>query len=61
MPTEADTCRMFVVPKLHASGWESVTHSIAELVHEPDADGKQHRVVKLTDYTACHVHRPHRD
>jgi len=33
MPTEADTCRTSVLPKL-------------------DADGKQLRVVRLTDYTA---------
>jgi type I restriction enzyme R subunit len=29
-PTEADTCRQFVVPKLQAAGWESDPHSIAE-------------------------------
>ena len=22
MPTEADTCRTYIVPKLHGSGWE---------------------------------------
>lgn len=22
MPTEADTCRTYIVPKLHATGWE---------------------------------------
>ncbi len=22
MPTEADTCRTYIVPKLYASGWE---------------------------------------
>ncbi len=22
MPTEADTCRTYVVPKLHTSGWD---------------------------------------
>ena len=22
MPTEADTCRIYIVPKLHAAGWE---------------------------------------
>jgi hypothetical protein len=22
MPTEADTCRTYIVPKLHAAGWE---------------------------------------
>ena len=30
MPTEADTCRLFVVPKLQAAGWENDPHSIAE-------------------------------
>jgi type I restriction enzyme R subunit len=30
MPTEADTCRQFVVPKLQAAGWETDPHSIAE-------------------------------
>jgi type I restriction enzyme R subunit len=30
MPTEADTCRKFVVPKLQAAGWEDEPHSIAE-------------------------------
>ncbi len=30
MPTEADTCRKFVVPKLQAAGWDSEPHSIAE-------------------------------
>ncbi|HPA17785.1 MAG TPA: DEAD/DEAH box helicase family protein [Verrucomicrobiae bacterium] len=30
MPTEADTCRRFVVPKLQAAGWDSEPHSIAE-------------------------------
>jgi type I restriction enzyme, R subunit len=30
MPTEADTCRMFVVPKLQAAGWDDEPHSIAE-------------------------------
>jgi type I restriction enzyme R subunit len=30
MPTEADTCRKFVVPKLQAAGWDSDPHSIAE-------------------------------
>lgn len=22
MPTEADTCRTYIIPKLHAAGWE---------------------------------------
>jgi type I restriction enzyme R subunit len=30
MPTEADTCRKFVVPKLQDAGWDSEPHSIAE-------------------------------
>src|SRR6185369_3375693 len=30
MPTEADTCRRFVVPQLQAAGWETDPHSIVE-------------------------------
>jgi len=30
MPTEADTCRKFVVPKLVTAGWDNEPHSIAE-------------------------------
>jgi type I restriction enzyme R subunit len=30
MPTEADTCRKFVVPKLQLAGWDNDPHSIAE-------------------------------
>ena len=30
MPTEADTCRKYVVPKLQAAGWDDEPHSIAE-------------------------------
>src|SRR5499427_6162661 len=30
MPTEADTCRRFVVPRLQAAGWDDEPHSIAE-------------------------------
>jgi type I restriction enzyme R subunit len=30
MPTEADTCRTLITPKLQAAGWESDPHSIAE-------------------------------
>lgn len=30
MPTEADTCRQFVVPLLQAAGWDSEPYSIAE-------------------------------
>src|SRR5947199_8304811 len=30
MPTEADTCRKFVVPKLQSAGWDNEPYSIAE-------------------------------
>src|SRR5712675_3556302 len=30
MPTEADTCRRFVVPKLQGAGWDNEPYSIAE-------------------------------
>jgi len=30
MPTEADTCRTLITPKLQTAGWESDPHSIAE-------------------------------
>jgi type I restriction enzyme, R subunit len=30
LPTEADTCRKLVVPKLQAAGWDNDPHSIAE-------------------------------
>src|ERR1700686_5449215 len=30
MPTEADPCRKFVVPKLQDAGWDDEPHSIAE-------------------------------
>jgi len=30
MPTEADTCRRYVVPLLQAAGWDDDPHSIAE-------------------------------
>jgi type I restriction enzyme, R subunit len=30
MPTEADTCRKFVVPKLEAAAWDNDLHSIGE-------------------------------
>ena len=28
--TEADTCRLFVVPRLQAAGWDSAPHAIKE-------------------------------
>src|SRR5437667_10193223 len=30
MPTEADTCRKYVVPKLQSAGWDTEPYSIAE-------------------------------
>ena len=30
MPTEADTCRTLISPKLQVAGWENDPHSIAE-------------------------------
>jgi len=30
MPSEADTCRKYIVPGLQAAGWENDAHSIAE-------------------------------
>ena len=30
MPSEADTCRKFIVPKLQNAGWDTDPHSIAE-------------------------------
>jgi type I restriction enzyme R subunit len=30
MPTEADTCRTLITPKLLAAGWDTDPHSIAE-------------------------------
>lgn len=30
VPSEADTCRKFVVPLLQSAGWDSEPHSIAE-------------------------------
>jgi type I restriction enzyme R subunit len=30
MPTEADTCRIYITPALQAAGWESEPHSLAE-------------------------------
>lgn len=30
MPTEADTCRRYVVPALQRAGWDAEPHAIAE-------------------------------
>jgi type I restriction enzyme, R subunit len=37
-PTEADTCRQYVVPKLQAAGWDTEPHSIA--VRRQFTDGR---------------------
>jgi type I site-specific restriction endonuclease len=36
MPSEADTCRTLITPKIQAVGWESEPHSIAEQRSFPD-------------------------
>jgi type I restriction enzyme R subunit len=38
MPTEADTCRKLVVPKLQAAGWDNDPHSMVKQAGKPDAD-----------------------
>lgn len=57
MPTEADTCRTLITPKLQAAGWEDDPHSIAEqrtftdgriIVHGTTA---RRRAGKRADYT----------
>ncbi len=53
MPTEADTCRKFVVPKLQAAGWDNESYSIAErrtiwIVDAHRGDGK-HFVVRADE------------
>jgi type I restriction enzyme R subunit len=50
MPTEADTCRKFVVPKLQAAGWDNDPYSIAE--QRTITDG---RIVPLGK---SFIHRP---
>jgi type I restriction enzyme R subunit len=56
MPTEADTCRTLIAPKLQAAGWDSEPHSITEqryftdgriVVHGDRATG---RTGKRADY-----------
>ena len=56
MPTEADTCRTLITPKLQAAGWENDPHSIAE--QRAFTDGRiivrgnkaERRKGKRTDY-----------
>jgi type I restriction enzyme R subunit len=36
MPTEADTCKKFVVSRLQAVGWDNEPYSIAEQRTIPD-------------------------
>ena len=58
MPTEADTCRTLITPKLRAAGWENDPHSIAE--QRAFTDGRivvrgtkaERRKGKRADYTA---------
>src|ERR1700720_4311967 len=57
MPTEADTCRKFVVPRLQVAGWDSEPHSIAEQRTFTDGrivplkDGRaKRRIAKRADY-----------
>ena len=58
-PTEADTCRKYVVPKLQAAGWDTEPHSIAEQRHFhrwPDRrgwdQGKRLERERLTTFSA---------
>jgi type I restriction enzyme, R subunit len=56
MPTEADTCRQVVVPKLQAAGWDDEPHSIAEQRSSTDGrivpmgQGFTRRPPKRVDY-----------
>jgi type I restriction enzyme R subunit len=56
MPTEADTCRRLITPKLQAAGWESDPHSIAEQRYFTDGriivrgNRAERRKGKRTDY-----------
>ncbi len=56
MPTEADTCRTLITPKLQAAGWDSDPHSIAEQRTFTDgrivvqANGARRRPGKRADY-----------
>lgn len=38
MPSEADTCRKYVVPLLQSAAWENEPLSIAEQAEQPEAD-----------------------
>ena len=38
MPSEADTCRKFIVPRLQETGWDADPHFIAE--HRYFTDGR---------------------
>jgi type I restriction enzyme R subunit len=57
MPTEADTCRQFVVPKHQAAGWETDIHPFYTYsLHQGIADGflasyRVHRIVTRWDAT----------
>lgn len=32
MPTEADTCRTYIVPNLHATGWDEMSALMASVL-----------------------------
>jgi type I restriction enzyme R subunit len=59
MPTEADTCRQFVVPKLQAAGWDTDVHPVYPYsLRQGIADGflatyRAHRIVTRWDATDC--------
>lgn len=50
MPTESDTCRKFIVPKLQRAGWENDPHAIGE--QRPITDGR------IVPRGKGHVRRP---
>lgn len=52
MPTEADTCRLYVLPRLQAAGWEKEPHFLAE--QRPITDGR------IIPGTRSHTRRPPR-
>jgi type I restriction enzyme R subunit len=61
MPTEADTCRIYITPALQDAGWETDPHSIAE--QRAFTDGRivvqgsraTRRPGKRADYILCYT------
>jgi len=55
MLNEADTCREFVVPKLHAVGWDAEPHRISEQVTFTDgrvivgSSGKGRKIIEIME------------